>query len=181
MMNAHVSMKYVIRIITVVGGATVAALSLHLSPLGVAQEATIPSVKPQPVDDRELLFLHVYSNRYSIHTMHNDLPRYPRPYQCIITLGFQSGTYFFADAPNHYEPEIEIEGRIFRRGDILNCNFSMSVQDVGIAIGHNQIENVSLNTLEMCKSDGEIYFVVSDSKTPPSPPPVSGARKRGNK
>ena len=109
------------------------------------------------------LYLHIYSNRYAIHSMTSDLPPHPRPFQRIATIGVWSGREFFAVLPNHYEPEMEIRGTVVKRGDVLDTNFTLWVQDVGNALEHKQHQPISINKFEPFGFEGEFYFAVADT------------------
>lgn len=116
----------------------------------------------QPTD---MLYLHLYSNRYDIHS--KEAPgRLPRPWQCIATIGAVPGVEFYVDMPNHYEPEMQLEGTITQEGDLVKPNFVIRIQDVGTAFTHKQTTPVPLNELQDFWVGEEFRLIISESGYP---------------
>ncbi len=114
----------------------------------------------------EMLYLHVYSDRYNIYTMSSRLAAPPRPWQCIATIGVMPGSQFFANLPNHYEPEMEFYGVISKKGDTIETDFVILLADPGGAIEHKQTAPVALETFVPCWND-EFCFNITQSREPP--------------
>lgn len=114
----------------------------------------------------ENLYLHLYSNRYDIYSNTSDLPKPPRPMQCIATLSLVPGFEFDSHFPNHYEPEMWFRGRINRSGDTLFNNFFIDLADSGLATTFQQEEPLELGEwVEFW--DGEFRYCISDRPEPP--------------
>lgn len=114
----------------------------------------------------DVLYLHLYSNRYDIYSM-GKLPPHPRDWQRIATISVVSGADFYADLPCHYEPEMSMAGTITLRGSRVDTNFTIDVADVGPAYRHEQKTPVPLNSVHDF-GDGDFKFSISDN--PDGPP-----------
>lgn len=138
-------------------------------------------VSPDSDDDKDaVLYLHLYSNRYDIHGMSSDLPPPPRDYQYLLTLALHPGKRLFASVPNHYEPEIEIDGVLTRRGDILTGDLTFAVQDVGIAYIHKHSRPVKISRFEAFDIDHDFKFVITESNIAPALPKPNARQEAGN-
>ena len=117
----------------------------------------------------EILYLHIYSNRYDIHTMNSDLPPAPRDWQCIATIAISPNVQFYAKMPNHYEPEIMVRGNLRRSTTSIETDFTIDLQDVGMAFSHHQTSTIQIgDTIDFW--DGEFSLSISDlcEPTPPT-------------
>lgn len=127
--------------------------------------AVLAAVWPR---SQPVLYIHVYSNRYDIESM-GDLPPHPRPWQRIATLSVASGSPFFAQFPGHYEPRLQFDGIVRKRGDVAIGNFSIEVEDVGTTLGHKQEAPIPLGVVFPLACEGcaeeqiEFRFCISDS------------------
>lgn len=119
---------------------------------------------------KEPVYLHLYSNRYDIESMTSDLPKPPRPMQCIATFSLVPGFEFDVHFPNHYEPEMWFGGRIDRSGKLLNTDFFIDLADTGLATTFNQKGPLEIGEwIEFW--EGEFQFCISDQPKPPAVPP----------
>ena len=108
----------------------------------------------------DVLYLHLYSNRYDIHSM-GDAPPPPRNWQCIATISVVSGASFYANIPCHYEPAMSLVGTFDRHGDMVRTQISIDVADVGPAFRHEEDSLIPLNRLQTF-GDGEFKYSISD-------------------
>lgn len=131
-------------------------------------------------DRNAALYLHLYSNRYDIHSMSSKLPPPPRDFQCILTLALHPGMHVFANIPNHYEPEIEISGKVNRREDTLTGSLTFVVADVGIAYIHEHQKPIKLGQFEPFDIDHDFRFVVTESETAPAVVKTEAGQETGN-
>ena len=137
-------MKFNLRTVLVFVTITCLAIALWL------EKARTPNV----------LYLHLYSNRYDIHSM-RAAGSTPRDWQRIATVSVVSGAPFLADIPCHYEPAMTMKGTIDRSGESVSSKFSIDVADVGPAYHHEQFVPVELNDL-LDFGESEFKFSISD-------------------
>lgn len=131
-------------------------------------------------DGNATLYLHLYSNRYDIHSVSSKLPPPPRDFQCILTLALHPEKHIFANIPNHYEPEIEISGKVNRREDTLTGSLKFAVQDVGIAYIHEHQRPIKLGQFEPFDIDHDFRFVVTESEAAPAVVKTEAGQEAGN-
>ena len=68
--------------------------------------------------------------------------------------------------PNHYEPEMMIRGKIRRVNSLIETDFTIDLQDVGLAFSHHQ--NTTMRIDEIMEFwDGEFRLCISDRNIPP--------------
>jgi hypothetical protein len=125
---------------------------------------TVPKQTERAADG--VYFLHLYSNRYDIHRPVKDYTK-DEDNECIATIAVASGVEFYANLPNHYEPEIKMEGKVLRRNDYFESAFTILVQDVGPTYFHKQNTPVPIDILvPLSHSDGEFHFAISRHADP---------------
>ena len=117
----------------------------------------------------EILYLHLYSNRYDISHPVGKLPPPPRDWECIATISMISGAPFYADIPCHDEPMMILEGTVVRRGNLVGTNFTIEVSGVDVAYRHKQNSPVPLNRVHDFSGGwgSDFKFAISDTSKAP--------------
>lgn len=112
----------------------------------------------------ELLYLHLYSDRYDIYRM-GDLPPTPREWQCLVSIAVTPGVPFDVDMPNHYEPTMRLSGKIEFDGKLVSPNFVIEMSDPGLGLIHRQTSPVEIG--KEYNFEGEQFrFSFSKSELP---------------
>jgi hypothetical protein len=148
-----------------------ATLILGAALLLTACSAPVSDRSPRATDvSPETYYLHIYSTRYENHDISETYGRgeryVPRENRRLATISVTPGIPFFAELPNHYEPEIQIKGSLGVDAGRATGTLDLLVLGVDVAYLHEQRSAFSLNELVGLDGVDDFSFALSASTHP---------------
>jgi hypothetical protein len=120
---------------------------------------------------KQTVYIHVFSNRYDQIFARPPIDNAEKKQQCLLSVAIHSGSDVFIHCPNHYEPDLEISGRLLHREGRLYADLIISIGDPMTAFDSKVERPVDLNKFYPFGVElgygGEFWVVFTDSETPP--------------